>query len=90
MNMFKTVATSIIALGLLSGVAAAQNTKLSIQTHYGPETLSGKLIGNYVDDVQTMSGGEIEIEVFYSSSVVKSVETFDAAASGIIDCDMTG
>ena len=28
--------------------------------------------------------------MFYASSVVKSVETFDAAASGILDCDMTG
>ena len=37
-----------------------------------------------------MSNGEIEIEMFYASSVVKSVETFDAAATGILDCDMTG
>ena len=37
-----------------------------------------------------MSGGRIEIEMFYSSSVVKSVETFDAAATGILDGDMTG
>ena len=44
----------------------------------------------FVDDVQTMSNGEIQIEMFYSSSVVKSVETFDAAATGILDCDMTG
>ena len=28
--------------------------------------------------------------MFFSSSVVKSVETFDAAATGILDCDMTG
>jgi TRAP-type mannitol/chloroaromatic compound transport system substrate-binding protein len=90
MNILKTAAASITALGLLTGAAAAQKTELSFQTHYGPETLSGKLIAQYVDDVQTMSGGEIEIEVFYSSSVVKSVETFDAAATGIIDCDMTG
>jgi len=37
-----------------------------------------------------MSNGEIQVEMFYSSSVVKSVETFDAAATGILDCDMTG
>ena len=28
--------------------------------------------------------------MFYSSAVVKSAETFDAAATGILDCDMTG
>ncbi|MEZ5449985.1 MAG: hypothetical protein R3E89_13785 [Thiolinea sp.] len=30
------------------------------------------------------------VEPFFSSSVVKTVETFDAAATGIVDCDMTG
>lgn len=70
--------------------AQAAETKLRIQTHYAPETVSGKLAGQFVDDVQVMSNGEIKIEMFYSSSVVKSVETFDAAATGILDCDMTG
>ncbi len=70
--------------------AAGEKTKLRIQTHYAPETTSGKLLTEYVDNIQTMSNGEIEVEMFYSSSVVKSVETFDAAATGILDCDATG
>jgi TRAP-type C4-dicarboxylate transport system substrate-binding protein len=74
----------------MAGAAFAQSTTLRIQTHYGPETISGKNAAEFVDDVQTMSNGEIKIEMFYSSSVVKSVETFDAAATGILDCDMTG
>ena len=75
---------------MLAGSAAAQQTTLRIQTHYAPETVSGKLAQRFVDDVQTMSNGEIAIEMFFSSSVVSSVETFDAAATGILDCDMTG
>ena len=75
----------------LSGTAAlAAETNLRIQTHFGPETVSGKLAAEYIEDIQAMSNGEIKVEMFYSSSVVKSVETFDAAASGILDCDMTG
>jgi TRAP-type mannitol/chloroaromatic compound transport system substrate-binding protein len=77
----------------LAGVAnsaLAQEYTLRIQTHYAPETVSGKLAAQFVDDVQTMSGGRVAIEMFYSSSVVKSVETFDAAATGILDGDMTG
>jgi TRAP-type mannitol/chloroaromatic compound transport system substrate-binding protein len=70
--------------------AAGAETSLRIQTHYAPETVSGKLAAQYVDDIQSMSNGEIKVEMFYSSSVVKSVETFDAAATGILDCDMTG
>src|SRR3546814_1107406 len=65
----------------ISGAFAADYT-LRIQTHYGPEQTSGKLAQQFVDDVETMSGGRLDIEMFFSSSVVKSVETFDAAASG--------
>jgi len=84
------VATAaLLAAGLANGALAQEHT-LRIQTHYAPETPSGKLVAQFVDDVQTMSGGRVAIEMFYSSSVVKSVETFDAAATGILDGDMTG
>jgi len=79
-----------LALGLALGATSAFATNLRIQTHYAPETVSGKLAQEYVDDVIAMSNGEINIEMFWSSSVVKSVETFDAAATGILDCDFTG
>ena len=82
-----TTLTAIAAL-LASG-AMADTTKLRIQTHQAPESTSGKLVAGWVDNVKAMSNGEIEIEMFYSSSVVKSAEAFDAAATGILDCDMT-
>ncbi|MEL6450368.1 MAG: TRAP transporter substrate-binding protein [Pseudomonadota bacterium] len=82
------VAATLAATGALADGHAT--TKLRIQTHYAPETVSGRLAAQYIEDIQTMSGGGIEVEMFYSSSVVKSVETFDAAATGILDCDMTG
>ena len=82
--------TAAVTLAASGAFAADGETTLRIQTHYGPETLSGKNAAMFIDDVQTMSGGAIKIEMFYSSSVVKSVETFDAAATGILDCDMTG
>ncbi|MDJ0683840.1 MAG: TRAP transporter substrate-binding protein [Alphaproteobacteria bacterium] len=91
MKLMTYAAAAAGAAVLLAGVSAqAQSTTLRIQTHYAPETVSGKLAAQYVEDVQNMSNGEISIEMFYSSSVVKSVETFDAAATGILDCDMTG
>lgn len=86
---FKTLLTATAAATVLAGAADAQ-THLRIQTHYATEHPSGKLAAQFVDDVQTMSGGEITIEMFYSSSVVATVETFDAAVNGILDCDMTG
>jgi TRAP-type mannitol/chloroaromatic compound transport system substrate-binding protein len=84
------LAASTLAIVAVSWAAHAADYTLRIQTHYSPETPSGRLAAQFVDDVQTMSGGRLAIEMFYSSSVVKSVETFDAAASGILDGDMTG
>lgn len=77
-------------MGSAFAASHSGKTKLRIQTHFSTETLSGKMAQQYVKDVQEMSNGEIEIEMFYASSVVKSVETFDAAVNGILDCDMTG
>ena len=87
-----TLLASTVIVVMAAGSAAAEGhkTNLRIQTHYAPETISGKNAAQFVDDVQTMSNGDITIEMFYSSSVVASVETFDAAANGILDCDMTG
>ena len=80
-----TAASSVLAFSSAFGA----DYTLRIQTHYAPEQTSGKLAQQFVDDVEAMSGGRIDIELFFSSSVVKSVETFDAAASGILDGDMT-
>jgi TRAP-type C4-dicarboxylate transport system substrate-binding protein len=90
MKRTATALSTLAALGLMAGMASAQTTNLRIQTHYAPETPSGQLAAQFIDDIQVMSNGEIQVEMFYSSSVVKSVETFDAAATGILDCDMTG
>ena len=89
MKLYGMVA-GVAAAALLATTAMAQENHLRIQTHYGPETVSGKLVAQYVEDIQAMSNGEITVEMFYSSSVVASAETFDAAANGILDCDMTG
>ena len=90
MDLIKKLSVAASALALTATVASAQTSTLRIQTHYAPETVSGKLAQQYVDDIVAMSNGEIQVEMFFSSSVVKSVETFDAAATGILDCDMTG
>ena len=87
----KLALASAVALAISSGTAIAQDTtKLRISTHFSVETLSGSLAAEFVDDVTMMSGGGIEIEMFYGGSVVKATETFDAAVTGVLDCDMTG
>ncbi len=90
MNFVKKAAIAVGTAALLAGTSVAAETTLRIQTHYPAETEAGKLIGQYIEDIQTMSNGELKVEMFYAASVVKSVETFDAAATGILDCDFTG
>lgn len=85
-----TSLAAAIALTFAAGASQAAETKLRIQTHFSPETLSGELAAEFIEDITAMSNGEIKVEMFYSSAVVKSAETFDAAATGILDCDMTG
>ncbi len=89
----KTSIPAALGIAFAAGTvlsAAAETTQLRIQTHFSQETLSGQMAGEFVDDVTAMSNGEIQIEMFYGSAVVKSAEVFDAAATGILDCDMTG
>ena len=83
-----TLAATAFALGLLTNSAEAETT-LRIQNHVSPDSTMGRLIKKFVEDVHTMSNGDIQIEMHYSAAVVKSTETFDAAATGILDCDMT-
>ncbi len=88
-RLVTTCATGALALALTGAGATAQTTTLRIQNHNAPESTVGRLITEFVDEVHVMSDNDIAIEMFYSAAVVKSAETFDAAASGILDCDMT-
>ena len=85
----KGLALAASAFALTTAPAFAQ-TNLRIQTHFSQETLSGQMAGEFIEDITAMSNGEIQVEMFYAGSVVKAAETFDAAATGILDCDMTG
>ncbi|MGP6088001.1 TRAP transporter substrate-binding protein [Antarctobacter jejuensis] len=86
----KKFLTTAAAVAIAASAAQAQDVTLRIQTHYATEHPTGKRLAEFIDDVSVMSGGEIAIEMFYSSSVVATVETFDAAINGIVDCDATG
>ncbi|WP_418592891.1 TRAP transporter substrate-binding protein [Ponticoccus sp. (in: a-proteobacteria)] len=85
---------SILKTAAMASVVAvpafAQDVTLRMQTHYATEHPTGQMLATFIDDVQTMSDGAIAIEMFYSSSVVATTETFDAAINGIVDCDATG
>ncbi len=78
------------ALSVLAGPALSADHKLRIQTHFNAESTPGKLINRFIDEVQTMSDGALEIQMHFSSEVVAQNEVMGAAAQGILDCDMGG
>ncbi|NDR57582.1 TRAP transporter substrate-binding protein [Aliiruegeria sabulilitoris] len=87
---YKTALMTVAAGALMASAAVAEPVNLRVQTHYASEHPTGKFYAQFKDDVETMSGGDITLEIFYSSSVVATTETFDAAINGIVDCDGTG
>lgn len=89
MNLKKSMLVTAVAAAV-STAAIADPITLRVQTHYATEHPTGQMLATWADDVQTMSGGDITVEMFYSSSVVATTETFDAAINGILDCDATG
>jgi TRAP-type mannitol/chloroaromatic compound transport system substrate-binding protein len=89
MKLVSILKTAAVA-SVVAVPAFAQEVTLRIQTHYATEHPTGQMLATFIDDVQTMSGGAIAIEMFYSASVVATTETFDAAINGILDCDATG
>ena len=89
--MLKTLKAAVLGTAAVALVATSANAlNIRIHTHFSQETLSGKMAGEFVEDVQAMSDGDITIEMFYGGAIVKSAEIWDAAATGIVDCDMSG
>lgn len=80
----------IAAAGLLALPALAQEHTLRIQTHFSADSTPGKVAAQFIDDVETMSGGRLKIQMHWNSSVVAQNETLGAVSQGILDCDMTG
>lgn len=78
-----------MVLGFATQGATAQEYKLRFQAPFPQASKSGKLVSQFVEDVQVMSGNRVEIEMFWSSSLVNAYETFDSAVTGLLDGDFT-
>ena len=87
-----TLAAAAVTAGMAIGGSALADghTTLRIQTHFSAESTPGKVVAQFIDDVETMSAGRLKIQIHWSSEVVGQTETFGAAQQGILDCDMSG
>ncbi len=89
MQLIKLIAGAAASV-LLTTSAFSAEFDLRMQTQYSAESVSGQLAQEFIDNIRAMSGGRVEIEMFWSSAVVATVEGFDAAAQGILDGEMHG
>ena len=87
-NINKTILSGA-AICALSAASVSAQTTLRMQSHTAQSSPYGVAIEKFVGNVNTMSGGDVVIEMFYGSSLVPSAETFDSAKNGVLDCDMT-
>ncbi|ARU90140.1 TRAP transporter substrate-binding protein [Pseudomonas sp. M30-35] len=84
----KHTLASAATLMALAGAALAQTT-LSIQTAQSESSPTGELIGQFKSDIETMSGGSLKVDMYYSSALVDTASSFDSAANGVLSCDFT-
>jgi len=92
-----TLRTRLAGLAILGALAAwpaaslaEEPVTLKFQTHHNPTSLQGRALIRFAAIASEMSGGSLDVEMLTNSSVVKSTEAFEAAATGIIDGDATG
>ena len=89
------LAAAPVAAGIglaFSGAAPAiaqTKYKLRCQTHLSEPSVEGQALARFAALCQQFSGGQLEIEMHFSSDIVKETEAFDAARKGIIDGDCT-
>ncbi|HSM40729.1 MAG TPA: TRAP transporter substrate-binding protein [Afifellaceae bacterium] len=84
MNRLLTAAALSLSVAL-PGVALAK-TKLNMASTY-PSTLTqlGTLGVSLSENVETMSGGELELKFFEPGALVPALEVFDAVSNGSVD-----
>jgi TRAP-type mannitol/chloroaromatic compound transport system substrate-binding protein len=79
---------SAAATATLPMPAIAQGKhKLRMQSHLAETSIVGSCFAKFAHNCKLLSGGRLEIEMFFSNAVVKEFEAFDAARKGIIDGD---
>ncbi|MEG2171663.1 MAG: TRAP transporter substrate-binding protein [Desulfovibrionaceae bacterium] len=84
----KKLSTLIIALALMFSLVAPNSAQavyeLKIQTSLANSSMYYKTLERLKKYIETLSQGEIKVELFADGAVVKSFEIFDAVSQGIV------
>ncbi|WP_028324211.1 TRAP transporter substrate-binding protein [Desulfatirhabdium butyrativorans] len=77
----------VVMAGLFMGIGstAFAETKVRLQCVYPEKAYVGQNTIFFADRVKELTGGEVNIKVFWPDQLVKTNEAFDAMAKGMID-----
>lgn len=86
MNILKTAAAALLAATTLSGTANAEATEMRCSHQLPPAHHIAKVIDQWAAEIETLSNGEIDVQVFGANSLVGARENIASVAKGNIEC----
>lgn len=86
MNILKTAAAAILAATTLSTTADAQATEMRCSHQLPPAHHIAKVIDQWAAEIETLSNGEIDVQIFGANSLVGARENIASVAKGNIEC----
>ena len=78
------------ATAIVSLAANAADYNWRLQSNFSAGSEQYEMLQEMVDQIETQSGGRLDIRLFPSGAVVDYTETLDAIQSGILDAHQTG
>lgn len=81
-----TLATALTAAGATTATVAQAATEMRCSHQLPPAHAVAQVIDRWAAEVETLSGGEIDVQVFGADSLVGAGENITATAKGDIEC----
>lgn len=84
MKFMNRLLTCVVALGLSTGVGAAEFT-MRMSHHFPPQLNAAKLMEQFAKDVKEGTNGRVEVQIFGSAQLYKPNQEHAAVATGKIE-----
>ncbi|MFY0635213.1 MAG: TRAP transporter substrate-binding protein DctP [Vannielia sp.] len=82
----KSIATAALGAALLAAPAAQAATEMRCSHQLPPAHHIAKVVDRWAEEVETLSNGEIDVQVFGADSLVGANDNIVATAKGDIEC----
>ncbi|RLK07866.1 TRAP transporter substrate-binding protein DctP [Ruegeria conchae] len=86
MNIFRTATAALLAATTLSSAAYAEATEMRCSHQLPPAHHIAKVIDQWAEEIETLSNGEIDVQIFGANSLVGARENIASVAKGNIEC----